>query len=99
MPRNAGAIAKPDAIVAANVVEDACQRLDAARATDDATMQADGHHTRLPVRAPAVQPVERVPAVDEEILRSGEVTAALQAAVIRIKGMRNHQMRPAGDPR
>ena len=68
MPGNAGAITEPDAVMPANVLEDACQCLDASRAADDATMQTDGHHARLALRALAVQPVERVSAVDEEIL-------------------------------
>jgi hypothetical protein len=96
---NRRAITQPDGVVSPNVVECACQGSDASRAPDDPAMQTDRHHARLTFRTLAIQRVECISAIDEEILTDAEVTAALQAAVIGVEAVGNHEMRTARDLR
>src|SRR5271154_1843010 len=71
--------AQPDAFVTLHVLDEPGKRADPARATNDAPVQANAHHARPSCLAQSVEPVERVPAIAEELLAGTEVTAALQA--------------------
>src|ERR1700730_1534091 len=94
---NSRAIAQPYGIVPLNMLQQAQQCSNPARASNDPSMQADRHHARTTVASDAVQPVEGIPAVSEEVFARAEVAAALQAAVIGVKAMRDDEMRSAGD--
>src|SRR5207302_6241522 len=77
-------IAQPDAFVTLDVLEQPRQRADPAGAPDDPAMQTDAHHARAPFGSHAVEPVERIPAVGEEVvagaeIRSEEHTSELQS--------------------
>ena len=80
-----------------NVLERTRQRSDASRAADDPAMQADRHHSWMAFSTSAIQPVEGISTIDEKILAGAEVAAALQAAVIHIEGMGDHEVRATGD--
>src|SRR5437588_12879517 len=77
-------IAQPDAFVTLDVLEQPRQRADPAGAPDDPAMQTDAHHARAPFGSHAVEPVERIPAVGEEVVAGAEIAAAGQAAAIRV---------------
>src|SRR3984885_8178824 len=90
---NRCAIAQPNAVVSPDVVERSHQSSDASRAADDPAMQADRHHARPTVRTHPIEPVEGISAVREEVFPGTEVAAPLQAAVIGVEAVRDHQMR------
>ena len=92
MPRDGRAITKPDFLVTLNVIQQPCQGTDAARPPNDTVMQADGHHPRPSLTARAIEPVEGIATILEEILAGAEVAAALQAAVVVVEAVRNDQM-------
>jgi hypothetical protein len=79
VPRNGRAIANPDFVETLNVVEKPSQGADSTRSTDDAVMETDGHHPAPSLTTDAVQPIECIPAVCEEVSARGEVASALQA--------------------
>src|SRR6266403_6168365 len=97
MPGDRLSIAQPDTLMALDVIEQAHQCADPAGTSNDAPVQADGHHARPAFAAQSIQPVEGIAAIGEEIVAGCEVAAALQAAVVAVEGMRNHQMRPSAD--
>src|SRR5271156_3615972 len=92
------ASAQPNGVMPLDVVEGARQGPDSSRAADDPAVQTDRHHARLAFRTLAIQPVECVAAIDEEILAGAEVAATLQAAVIGVEAVGNDQMRTSADP-
>src|SRR5262249_50784237 len=69
--RNFLAAADPDIGVTLDVLEQPRQCADAARASDDAAMQADGHHSRPPFASRSIQPIEGIAAIAEEIFAGG----------------------------
>src|SRR5580658_566496 len=92
-----GACGQPNPLVALHVLDEARQCADAAGPADEPAVQADAHHARLPRGALAVQPVESIPAVAEELLPGAEIAAALQAAVVVVEAVGNDEVLPAGD--
>src|SRR5579859_2690509 len=91
VPRNRRPIAQPNAVMSPNVLENSRQGTDAPRAADDPAMQAYRHHARAARRSHLVEPIEGISAVGEEILTGAEVTAALQAAIIGVEGVRDRK--------
>src|ERR671924_1187761 len=89
------AIAQPDAFGTLDVLKQPRQRSDPPRATDDPTVKADTHHARSPFFSHAVEPVERIPAVPEELLAGAEIAPALQAAVIGVEAIGDYKVPPA----
>jgi hypothetical protein len=88
-------IAQPDAFVTLDVLEQPPQRADPAGAPDDPAVQTDAHHARTPFGSHAVEPVERIPAVGEEVVAGAEIAAALQAAVIGVKAIGDYKVSAA----
>jgi hypothetical protein len=70
-------IAQPHAVVTLDVLEQLRQRSNSPRATDDPAVQADRHHARPPFGSHAVEPVECIPTVGEELFAGAEIAAAL----------------------
>src|SRR5579864_1558632 len=91
------AAAQPHTLVTLHVLEQAGERADSPGPADDPPVQAHGHHARPALQARAVEPVEGVAAVGEELLAGAEIAAALEAAVIVVEAMRDDEVPPAGD--
>jgi hypothetical protein len=85
-------IAQPDAFVTLDVLEQARQRANPTGATDNPAVKTDAHHTRSSFASDAVEPVERVPAIREELIPGAEIAPALQAAVIVVEAVGDDQM-------
>src|SRR5256886_9338371 len=86
---------QPAAFVPEDVLEQPPHRADPAGAPDDPAVQTDAHHARAPFGSHAVEPVERIPAVGEEVVAGAEIAAALQAAVIRVKAIGDYKVSAA----
>src|SRR5450432_671902 len=95
MPCDRFTRAQPHALVPLYVVEQPGECANSSRTPDDSRMQADGQHARPALVAQAVQPVESIAAISEELLAGPEISAALQAAVIDIEAIRQDQVRAA----
>src|SRR5437016_12467972 len=84
-------VAEPHALVTLDVLEQPRQRSNPAGATDDPTVQADTHHARSPLLSHAIEPVEGIPAVCEELFPGAEMPGALQAAVVGVEAIGNDE--------
>src|SRR5215469_8540498 len=87
--------ADPYAGEAPDVVEQPLQTACARRMADDAHVQADRHHSRLR-GALAIQEVERVAAISEEVV-SGREGAAPELRIVGRKAIGDDQVRAAAD--
>src|SRR3981189_602830 len=85
-------LAKPDALMPLDVVEQALGGTDPPGGPDDPAVQADGQHAGAAFAAAPVKPVEGVAAITEEVLSRTEVTSALQTAVVSIKTVRKDEL-------
>src|SRR5205807_10071379 len=85
-------IAQPDAFVTLDVLEQSRQRSNPAGTTDDPTVKADAHHARSPFGSHAVEPVERIPAIREELFAGAEIAPTLQAAVIGVEAIGDYEV-------
>src|SRR5262249_53990837 len=98
-----GPVAEPHALVPLDMLEQARQRSNPAGATDDAAVKANAHHAWSAFDSQAIEPVERITAVAEELLAGAEIAAALQAAVVVVEAIGDHQvslarnLRPVGE--
>jgi len=63
--------------VTLDVLEQSRQRSNPAGTTDDPTVKADAHHARSPFGSHAVEPVERIPAIREEVIAGAEIAPTL----------------------
>jgi hypothetical protein len=70
-------VAQPDPLMSSDMIEEPYQSPEPPGTAYDATMETDRHHARAPLRAASIQPVERIPAVVEEIIAGTEVRASL----------------------
>jgi hypothetical protein len=77
MPRDLGSTAQPDRLVPLDVIQQPHEGAHSAGTANDSRMQANRHHARLPLDSQAIQPIECVAAVDEELLARREIPAAL----------------------
>src|ERR1700686_5669931 len=82
---------QPDAFVPLDVLEQSRQRSNPAGTTDDPSVRADAHHARSPFGSHALEPVERIPAIREEVVAGAEIAPTLQAAVIGVKAIGDYE--------
>ena len=96
VPRDRVASREPDAGLRRRMRQEALEPPDPPGPADDAQVQAHRHH---PWRRAAfcVEPVEGVDAVAGEIVPEDEAAAALEAHVVGVEGIRQHQMLSALD--
>src|SRR5690606_31432579 len=83
----------PYLVVALHVIEEAFQRGCTAWTSDKAAMQANGHHLRRAFRAFAVEHVERVFQIGEELVAGVETLRRCKAHVIGVQRIGYDQMR------
>ena len=74
---NRRSVAQPDPLMPFDMIEEPHQGPEPSGTTYDPAMQTDRHHARAPLRAAPVEPVERIPAIMEEIIAGTEVRASL----------------------
>ena len=98
VPRDVDATRNPDAVVPLHVVEETRERRDPSRAPDEPAMQADRQHLRRVEAARiafAVERVERVAQVREELLAAVESLRRREAHVVGVERIRHDEMRLA----
>ena len=86
----------PRVAVVRNVPQYPLRRADPARPTDYAQVKPDRHHLGL-VGAFAVQPIEGVDHVLRKIAGAAEPLRTEELHVVRVKGIRQHEVALAGD--
>ena len=96
VPRDVDTAAEPDPLDAPHVVEEFYQARGTRRTTDQAVVQADGHQLGV-LGALFVEEVEGVPHVLIKIIGVCEAMALITAVVIGFVGVRDNEMRLAGD--
>src|SRR5437764_6669198 len=94
MPRDVDAAREPDALMPGGVVDKAFERGGAARPPGEATMQPDRHHAR-PRLALAIENVEAVLQIGEELITRVEALRRREAHVVRVEGIGDDQLRLA----
>ena len=97
VPRDGGAIAQPDGVVALDMIDEARKRADAAGPADEPAVQPDRHHARLALGAAPIQPVERIPHIGEELLAEVEPLPAGHPAIVGVEAVGNDEMVAPGD--
>ena len=70
-------VAQPDPLMPFDMIEEPYQSPEPPGPAYDPAMETDRHHARAPLRAASIQPVERIPAIVEEIIAGTEVRASL----------------------
>src|ERR1700683_1083368 len=92
-----GACAEPDVVETAHVFEEPDQALAAAGAADQAVVQADGKEFRRTAFALAIEHVEGIAHVGEEVVAGGKAAVLVEAIVVGFVGVGDDEMRPAGN--
>src|SRR3954468_13559900 len=85
----------PDALVLADIVEEADQPRRAAGAAGETTMQADRHHLRRAL-AFGIEHVESILQIGEELLAFGKALRIDEAHVVGVKRIGNDELLAAG---
>ena len=75
-----------------DMIEEPYQGAEPPRTAYDPAMQTDRHHARAPLRAASIQPIERIPAIVEEIIAGAEVRASLQPAIVVVEAVGHDEM-------
>ena len=87
----------PDAVVLADVVEEAHQGRSAAGPADQAAMQADRHHLRRR-RAFLIEHVKTVLEIGEEFLAAAKALRGDKAHVVGVERVGDDELRPPSAP-
>ena len=82
---------KPDTRPGGCVGQEAVQSADAGGTTDDAKMQAHGHHPRLG-SAFAVQAIKRIDAIARKIISEHEAAVVVKAHIVGVESVRQHDV-------
>src|SRR4051812_28921308 len=96
MPGDLIPAAYPYAVESLNIVEEAAQRREAARPAGQPQMQPDGHHLWR-MLALAIEHVERIAQVGEEVIAGREAVDRRKFHVVVVQRVRHDQVRPAVD--
>ena len=94
VPRDIDAACDPHFLVADRIVEKALERGGAPGPPGEPAMQPDRHHAR-PRFAFAVQHVEAVLQIGEELVAGVEALRCCEAHIVRIEGIGHDQLRLA----